>query len=120
MLNEDNNNVGYVCGRLFAVIEREQEKANNSTNIAARYLNSASTTPSVVFPTLLNLSIHHEEKLEDRLRVYFAKLKGEIVDKLANGEFPSNLSIDNQGRFMVGYYQQRQDFFRPKDKDNQE
>ena len=120
MLNEENNNVGYVCGRLFAVLEYEQERANNSSNIAARYLNSASATPSAVFPTLLNLSIHHEEKLGKGPQVFFSKLKGNIVDKLVDGEFPSHLSIDDQGRFMIGYYQQRQNFYRSKEQKNME
>ena len=35
------------------------------------------------------------------------------MDKL-NGEFPSNLLLKDQGRFMVGYYQQVQEFIQGK------
>ena len=114
MINRENTNIGYLCGRLFAVLEKEQEEANNSSNIGERYLNAASTTPSSVFATLLNLNIHHEEKLEKPAQIRFSKLKGEIIDKLYDGEFPSHLNLEDQGRFMVGYYQQRQEFYKKK------
>ena len=120
MVNRENNIVGYLCGRLFAVLEKEQLAANGSTNISERYLNSASATPSAVFPTLLNLSIHHEEKLQKPAQVFYSKLKGEIIDKLTEGEFPSHLALDDQGRFMVGYYQQRQEFYTKKENNNNE
>jgi CRISPR-associated protein Csd1 len=120
MVNRENNIVGYLCGRLFAVLEKEQLDANGSTNISERYLNSASATPSAVFPTLLNLSIHHEEKLQKPAQVFYSKLKGEIIDKLTEGEFPSHLSLEDQGRFMVGYYQQRQEFYTKKENNNNE
>ncbi|MCH4211805.1 MAG: type I-C CRISPR-associated protein Cas8c/Csd1 [Prevotella sp.] len=120
MVNRENNIVGYLCGRLFAVLEKEQLAANGSTNISERYLNSASATPSAVFPTLLNLSIHHEEKLQKPAQVFYSKLKGEIIDKLTEGEFPSHLSLEDQGRFMVGYYQQKQEFYTKKENNNNE
>lgn len=34
----------------------------------------------------------------------------EIIEKL-DGEFPETLLIQDQGRFMIGYYQQYQSFF---------
>lgn len=119
MVNKENNNIGYLCGRLFATLEYEQEKANGSSNISERYLNSASTTPAAVFPTILNLSVHHEAKLQKPAQVFYSKLKGEIMDKIAD-EFPSHLSLDDQGRFMVGYYQQRQDFYTKKEENTNE
>jgi ABC-type dipeptide/oligopeptide/nickel transport system ATPase component len=45
---------------------------------------------------------------------------GEIVSKLdANGAFPAHLNLQEQGRFAVGYYHQRQDFFTRKDNDKE-
>lgn len=119
MVNRENNNVGYLCGRLFAVLEKEQLDANGSTNISERYLNSASATPSAVFPTLLNLSIHHEEKLHKPMQIFYSKLKGEIIDKFSKDEFPTHLALDDQGRFMVGYYQQKQEFYTKKENNNE-
>ena len=114
MLDKGNNNQGYLCGRLFAVLDKIQEDANNISSIRERYMNAASATPSSVFATILNLSVHHSEKLDDSRRIYFEKLKQEIIEKLPANGFPAHLDLQDQGRFFVGYYHQRQDFFTSK------
>ena len=114
MLDKDNNNQGYLCGRLFAVLDRIQEDANNISSIRERYMNAASATPSAVFATILNLSVHHSEKLDEGRRIYFEKIKQEILDKVSADGFPTHLDLQDQGRFFVGYYHQRQDFFTSK------
>ena len=114
MLDKDNNNQGYLCGRLFAVLDKIQEDANNISSIRERYMNAASATPSAVFATILNLSVHHSGKLEEGRRIYFEKLKQEILDKVSANGFPTHLDLQDQGRFFVGYYHQRQDFFTSK------
>jgi CRISPR-associated protein Csd1 len=63
-----------------------------------------------VFTTLLRLKNHHISKLENKGRATnFEKLIGEIVDGIK--AFPAHLSLPDQGRFALGYYQQRQAFF---------
>ncbi len=114
MLDKDNNNQGYLCGRLFAVLDKIQEDANNISSIRERYMNAASATPSAVFATILNLSVHHSEKLDEGRKIYFEKLKQEILDKVSADGFPTHLDLQDQGRFFVGYYHQRQDFFTSK------
>ena len=114
MLDKNNNNQGYLCGRLFAVLDKIQEDANNISSIRERYMNAASATPSAVFATILNLSVHHSEKLDEGRRIYFEKLKQEILDKVSADGFPTHLDLQDQGRFFVGYYHQRQDFFTSK------
>ena len=114
MLDKENNNQGYLCGRLFAVLDKIQEDANNISSIRERYMNAASATPSAVFATILNLSVHHSEKLDEGRRIYFEKLKQEILDKVSADGFPTHLDLQDQGRFFVGYYHQRQDFFTSK------
>ncbi len=111
MLDKENTNQGYLCGRLFAVLDKIQEDSNGIHSIRERYMNSASTTPGTVFATILNLSSHHLEKLNVGTQVFYEKLKQEIVSKLDAGGFPSHLDLQDQGRFFVGYYHQRQDFF---------
>ena len=118
MLDKENKNQGYLCGRLFAVLEKIQEEANNQHSIRERYMNSASATPAMVFPTILNLSCHHIEKLNEGRTVQFEKLKQEIVDKISADGFPAHLDLQDQGRFFVGYYHQRQDFFEKKAENN--
>lgn len=119
MLDKENKNQGYLCGRLFAVLEKIQEEANGQHSIRERYMNSASATPAMVFPTILNLSSHHAEKLTEGRNVYFEKLNQEIVDKISADGFPAHLDLQDQGRFFVGYYHQRQDFFEKKTANNE-
>ena len=112
MLDKENSNQGYLCGRLFAVLDKIQEKANNQHSIRERYMNSASSTPAAVFSTILNLSNHHMENLKNEgQKIYFEKLKQEIISKIEAGGFKAQLDLQDQGRFFIGYYHQRQDFF---------
>ena len=116
MLDKSNTNQGYLCGRLFAVLDKIQEDANNNHSIRERYMNAASATPSSVFATILNLSSHHLENLSNEgKKVFYEKLKQEIIDKIAADGFPAHLDLQDQGRFFVGYYHQRQDFFAKKE-----
>ena len=120
MLDKENKNQGYLCGRLFAVLDRKQEKARNQRSIRERYMNSASSTPSIVFPTILNLSRHHEKELkDDKERIWFEKLEQDIMKRISANGFPTHLDLQDQGRFFVGYYHQRQDFFEKKTANNE-
>lgn len=119
MLDKRNTNQGYLCGRLFAVLDRIQEDANGTSSIRERYMNAASSTPSSVFATILNLSSHHLENLSNEgKKVFYEKLKQEIIDKISSDGFPAHLDLQDQGRFFVGYYHQRQDFFNKKEENN--
>ena len=115
MLDISQNSKGYQLGRLFSVLEKIQEEATPTVNstIRERYFTSASTTPLVVFPTLLRLKNFHLAKLEnDGRKIQFEQMLGEIVDRL-NG-FPTQLDMYEQGMFAIGYYHQRQYFFTKK------
>lgn len=120
MLDKENNNQGYLCGRLFAVLDKIQEDANHINSIKERYMNAACATPATVFATILNLSQHHQEKLSTAGKIYYEKIKQEIIDKLSSDGFPAHLDLQDQGRFFVGYYHQRQDFFASKGEKEQE
>lgn len=114
-LNTETNSTPYTLGRLFSVLERLQEKANGSATIRERYFATSCANPASVFPTILKLSMHHAGKLDSA--VFFEKLKTELLGKLdSEAPFPKALSLDDQGRFILGYYHQTQDFFTKKDK----
>lgn len=114
MLDKKNQNIGYLCGRLFATLVKIQEDANGINTIKERYMNAASSTPATVFATILNLSVHHSEKLNEGKKVFYEKLKQEILEKMSADAFPAHLDLNDQGRFFVGYYHQRQEFFTSK------
>jgi len=110
MLDLENTSPAYRLGRLFAVLERIQEKAiNPNTTIRERYYGAASSSPVSVFTTLLRLKNHHLAKLNEREKVHFERLIGEIMGGLT--DFPKHLSLAEQGRFALGYYHQRQASF---------
>ena len=116
MLDKENTNQGYLCGRLFAVLDKIQYDANGISTIRERYMNSASATPAAVFATILNLSNHHAEKLSKGAQIYYEKMKQEIVSAIDATGFPAHLDLQDQGRFFVGYYHQRQEIFKSNDK----
>lgn len=115
-LDMEQDDVPYRLGRLFAVLERIQQRAMPGINatIRDRYYGAASTTPVTVFTTLLRLKNAHLKKLGEGENVFFERLIGEVLAPLA--DFPRQLRLAEQGRFALGYYHQRQHFFAAKDK----
>jgi CRISPR-associated protein Csd1 len=118
-LDDNNTNTPYRLGRLFAVLERIQERASPNINatIRDRYYGAASSTPVTVFSTLLKLKNHHLAKLDNKGEaVNYEKLLGQIMDGIS--DFPAHLDLQNQGRFAIGYYHQRQAFFTKSESTN--
>ena len=117
-LDRLRNDVPYNLGRLFALLEKIQEEASGgslNTTIKDRYFSSASSTPRSVFPLIIRLDQNHLKKLKSSntgLAVHREKELGEIYDKLTT--FPATLKLEDQGVFAIGYYHQRQDFFKKK------
>ncbi|MDA1276966.1 MAG: type I-C CRISPR-associated protein Cas8c/Csd1 [Verrucomicrobia bacterium] len=114
-LDENNTNIGYRLGRLFAALEKIQQDANPGINatIRDRFYGAASSTPVTVFGNLLRLKNHHLAKLESvGRRVFFEKLLCRIMDGIT--DFPPHLALADQGRFAIGYYHQTQKFYEKK------
>lgn len=118
-LNTENQNQAYLCGRLFAILEKLQEEALGSLNrtIKDSYFSSAASTPMLVFPRLLRLSQSHLKKV--KRSAYYNNLIGEIMGEI-KGQFPHRFSIPEQGMFELGYYQQRQSMYSKKNKNKEE
>ncbi|WP_448509329.1 type I-C CRISPR-associated protein Cas8c/Csd1 [Immundisolibacter sp.] len=114
-LDESCTHLGYRLGRLFAVLEHIQQDANPGTNTTLRdsYFGSAMSTPGAVFPTIVRRNQHHMAKLRKEkpgLAVNRDKLMQAILNDGTDCTigFPATLSLPDQGRFVIGYYQQRQ------------
>ena len=114
MLDPSNLSPAYRMGRLFATLEKIQEEASPGINatIRDRYYGAASSTPVAVFTTLLRLKNSHIKKLATGRGVWFEKLVADILGEV--DDFPRQLPLPEQGRFALGYYHQRQDFFTKK------
>jgi len=115
-LNPGSTNIPYNLGRLFSVLEAIQSSANPgiNTTIKDRYFNSASATPSRVFPTLINLAQKHLRKLDRGWSISYRKQLTELTDKLGE-TFPDRLSLPQQGSFQLGYYHQTQARYQKKE-----
>lgn len=123
-LNVECKEPAYVLGRLFAILEFIQKDVNPgiNTTIRDRYFNSACTTPASVFPVLIKLKNSHIKKLEREsggTKIYYEKLLTELMGNLAvEGKgtgFPRRLSLEEQGKFMLGYYHQIQKKYEKKE-----
>ena len=124
-LNEECNNVAYILGREFAVLEKIQQDANNGINatIKDKYFNSACATPASIFPILFKLKNSHIRKIkswkikkdhEDLLE----DLQGRIfVPDRMSSAYPKRLSLEEQGMFILGYYHQTQKIYGNKTKE---
>lgn len=116
-LDKTRKDPAYRAGRLFAALEKTQADALGDVNasIRDRFYGAASATPQSVFPRLMRMYSHHLGKLSPGLKISREKLMQEIVDDLA--DFPSHFNLAEQGLFAIGYYHQRNDFFRPQNTD---
>lgn len=113
-LDEQNTNLAYRLGRLFALLEKAQQDANPGLNatIRDRYFGAASATPGSVFPILLRLVQHHLAKAE------YGRITDKRIEEVMGGigSFPSYLNLEEQGLFVLGYYHQRQALYAKNEK----
>ena len=117
-LNEESEETAYVLGRLFSVLECIQIEANPGikSTIRDRYFNAACATPASVFPILIKLKNSHIKKIErekESAKRYYENLLMEIIGKLGE-EYPKRLSLEEQGKFTIGYYHQMQKKYEKK------
>ena len=121
-LDTENRNKGYLLGRLFAAYEQAQRAALGdkvNATIKDKFYGTASAQPRRVFALLDKGSVNHLSKLGKTKPGYRVVIEREIADIMAfmqPGEdpFPASMSAEEQALFGVGYYHQRNQFFKPK------
>ncbi len=118
-----------LCGRLLALLDRIHDAAHDgksASSPANRLYGAASATPALVFPRLCQLARYHLQKMDAGLarKLEFGVPKdrrdddvpedfealASIVARLkeaSGGEFPRTLSLEDQGRFALGFYYER-------------
>jgi CRISPR-associated protein Csd1 len=119
-LKPDYPNKGYQLGRLFAVYERIQSDALGgkvNATIKDKFYGSASAQPRKVFALLEKGSANHLSKMGKQSpgrKVNLEKLVGEIMGAMdpAADPFPNALPAEDQALFGLGYYHQRNEFFK--------
>lgn len=132
-LNEESNDLAYVLGRLFAVIERleikskekyQNSKDNNKQNkgsiVKEKYFNVACTTPVIVFSELIKRKMYYLKQLESfnkPLAVILDEDINELIGKISMNDhpIPARLNLEEQGKFILGYYHQVQKRYEKKE-----
>lgn len=118
--NENSNNKAYLLGVLFSNLEEIQNTANPGikSTIRDRYFTAASSTPSRVFPILIDLAQNHIKKITNvGAKVNCQKMLTKTMAKLGD-KFPNRLKLDEKGMFQLGYYQRTQERFTGKEDKN--
>lgn len=118
-----NVSAAYACGRLFAVYEQLQYKYNKgkklNRNLAQSYFAGAMRRPGMIFPILSDLGIVYINGVKDSDKIYYSRLIGEIMSEIGN-VFPAAFNMDEQGSFVLGYYQQKAEFMKKKPDTNED
>lgn len=133
LLNQETNDLPYVLGRLFAVIEhlqyeskrkyqknKEENEQNKGNTLRDTLFNAASTTPVIVFPELIKKQSYYLKQLASfnrKLANKFDEKITELIGKISFSEhpIPARLSLEEQGKFILGYYHQVQKRYEKKE-----
>lgn len=115
----DRKDVPYLLGGLFALLEKAQADAipGTTATMKDRFFASAPATPARVFHLLLKNGANHIAKLrKDPAKTGWAiNLEKAIQDTMADiDNFPPAMSPEEQGLFMIGYYQRMKDLYTSK------
>lgn len=121
-MDPENTNKGYLLGRLFAAYEHAQTAALGAkvnATIKDKFYGAASAQPRKVFALLEKGSANHLSKVGKQapgFRIVLERTIGGIMEKMSPGDepFPASLSAQEQALFGLGYYHQRNDFFKTK------
>lgn len=108
-LDREETNPAYQLGRMFAMAEIAQRMALGSVNagIRDRYFGAASATPASVFPLLLRGMQNHLGKLRKTGKGGFIEQEMNQIMEQLGSSMPRSLRLEEQGRFVIGYYHQR-------------
>lgn len=122
-LNTNTTETAYIYGQIFAVVERAQYLAQGKINrtLKDQYFRMALSRPSRVFPRLITMMHKYLKKINRNNKAqhnYLNKQLGDLIVKLGNSENLTKLSDREKGLFIMGYYQQREIFYKSiKDND---
>lgn len=117
----DTDDAAYNCGRLLAIFDDLQMAAHDykleGAGVVERYYGSASSAPNSAFGILWRLHQHHLRKLGREGKQGKAVRLKEKIEEIAcrfkqaspkqPPQFPRAFSLLEQGRFALGFYQQK-------------
>ncbi|AHB48174.1 CRISPR-associated protein Csd1 [Hyphomicrobium nitrativorans NL23] len=123
-LDPEFKDAGYLLGRLFAVYEQVQVAALGTgvnATVKDKFFGAASAQPRKVFHILASGASNHLSKVAKQSKgrqVNLEKAISAIMELMKPGDdpFPASLPDKSQALFALGYYHQRNEFFRKAEK----
>ena len=115
-LDESNTNVGYLCGRYFALICFLQYKAISKNSNELKYYKLACQYPQKAF-SMLNPKLEGAYLNKVKAAHYWRAQRDEILNKFTTG-IPAKLSLEEQAAFMLGFSHQNLKLFEKKEKED--
>ena len=121
MLDTQNTEIGYLCGRIFASavnIERASKSGEQTRRTMAQKMGEAMRHPADFFPMMhSDLATAYLRKLYTHGRTTglasaMEKELGELISMLPPEGYPKRLNRTQQASFCIGYYQQRDKYIR--------
>ncbi|NPV49123.1 MAG: type I-C CRISPR-associated protein Cas8c/Csd1 [Armatimonadetes bacterium] len=110
-LNPELDDAAYLCGRLLAILENIQSAAipGAKATLIDKYYGTASTAPAAIFGLLMRQAQAHLGKLRKNKEGAHHALQQALEDVAGRlgQQFPRVLDLNQQGKFALGYYQQR-------------
>lgn len=116
-LNREFANIGYLLGRMLAIVEHAQTTSQHTLTYTIKDQTYAtlSVTPAALFNRVIVLSASYFRRIQSRgTQIYLKMQLAEVVDKIVAEGVPARLSLEDQGRFAIGYHHQNQELFRNK------
>jgi hypothetical protein len=125
--HEKQEHPAYLCGRVLALFDKIHNIAHGwetGSSPAYRYYGAASSTPALVFHRLRKLTAIHLEKIDGglayKLQHGVPKERAEpplaedfdgldqIIARFGkDGKWPRTLSLEDQGRFAIGFHYEK-------------
>jgi CRISPR-associated protein Csd1 len=123
-LREDLASPAYQYGRLMAVLAGVQRAAlgDVGADVIQRYYAAASSTPALVFGRLVRTAQFHLGKVKQEkpgLAWWYEERIADICTRIGTS-MPATLTLEEQGLFALGYYQQLAAMRAPKENEKQE
>ncbi|MFI3294078.1 MAG: type I-C CRISPR-associated protein Cas8c/Csd1 [Rikenellaceae bacterium] len=121
-LNTQNTNTGYLLGRMLAIVERAQTASQPGINYTIKDQTYAamSVTPAALYNRVFSLSVNYFRRIPRQgTQVYLKNLLSEVADKISIDGVPMRLSLEDQGRFALGYQHQFQSFYTKRESEDE-
>ncbi|MFI3293885.1 MAG: type I-C CRISPR-associated protein Cas8c/Csd1 [Rikenellaceae bacterium] len=121
-LNIEYTNTGYLLGRMLAIVERAQiaSQPGISYTIKDQTYAAMSVTPAALYNRVFSLSANYFRRIPRQgTQVYLKNLLSEVADKISIDGVPMRLSLEDQGRFALGYQHQNQSFYTKKETEDE-